>query len=146
MFLEELNKGESVAFVNLVKKLAMVDRVFAREERKLIKEYISELKLKNEDVKDMTLDVIMEQLKDSTDRIKTIIYFELVGLALVDGKYDEKEIDFLDEVAEKLNIVRSKKIAIANYFYNFKEIYNFSVIDSNSKIDLLKENAELLLS
>lgn len=146
MFLEELGKGESVAFINLVKKLAMIDKVFAREEKKLIKEYIKELELKDEDITEMTLKDIEEELKNSSNRIRTIIYFELVGLALIDGKYDEKEIDFLDEIAEKLSIARSKKIAIANYFYNFKEIYNFSVIDSNSKIDLLKENAESLFS
>ena len=145
MFLEELNIGEAEAFINLVKKLAMIDRVFAREEKKLLKDYKSELNLKAKDIKEMSLDDIKKELFYSSNRIKTIIYFELVGLALVDGKYDEKEIDFLDEVAEGLNIARSKKIAIANYFYNFKEIYNFSVIDSDSKIDLLKEQAELLL-
>ena len=145
MFLEELKIGEAAAFVNLVEKLAMIDKVFAKEEKKLIKEYKAELNLKDEDLKNMTLDEIEAALDGASDRIKTIIYFELVGLALVDGKYDEKEIDFLDEVAEKLKVARSKKIAIANYFYNFKEICNFSVIDSNSKIDLLKEQAELLL-
>ena len=145
MFLEELNIGEAAAFINFVKKLAMVDKVFAKEEKKLLKDYEEELNIKDEDIKEMSLDDIQKELSYSSDRIKTIIYFELVGLALVDGKYDEKEIDFLDDVAEKLTVARSKKIAIANYFYNFKEICNFSVIDSDSKIDLLKEQAELLL-
>lgn len=145
MFLEELNRVEAVTFINLVKKLAMVDKVFAKEEKQLLKDYQKELKIKEEDLRDMSLDDIEAELRNSSDRIKMIIYFELVGLALVDGKYDEKEIDFLDDVAEKLTIARSKKIAVANYFYNFKEVCNFAVIDSSSKIDLLREQAELLL-
>ncbi|MCR4944819.1 MAG: TerB family tellurite resistance protein [Clostridium sp.] len=146
MFLEELNKSESVAFVNLIKELAMVDKVFAREEKKLIKEYKEELKLSDDEIKEMDMNEIVSELQSSSKRIKLIIYFELVGLSLADGKYDEREIDFLDEIAEKFDVSRAKKIAIANYFYNFKEIYKFSVVDSKSKIDLLREDVELLLS
>ena len=35
------------------------------------------------------------------NRSKEIIYFELVGLALIDGEYEEKEVEFLEEVGSK---------------------------------------------
>lgn len=146
MFLEELNKNESLAFISLVEELAKVDKVFAKEEKKIIKEYKEELNISDEELKEMSMDEIVSELEGSSKRIKLIIYFELVGLSLADGKYDERESDFLDEIAEKFNVTRDKKIAIANYFYNFKEIYKFSVVDSKSKIDLLREDVELLLS
>jgi tellurite resistance protein len=94
----------------------------------------------------MNFQEIVEELKTSTNRTKLIVYFELVGLALVDGNYGDKEIDFLDKIAIALDIRRDKKIAFANYFFNFKEVYDFSVVEAESKIQLLKEEAELLLA
>ena len=145
MFLTELNKEEASAFLSLVTQFAKVDETFAKEEKKLINDYLGELNLKEEDIKDLSYEEIINVLKKSKNRIKSIVYFELVGLALVDGEYGDKEIDFLDKIAVSLDIRRDKKIAFANYFFNFKEIYDFSVVEAESKIELLKEEAEALL-
>ena len=145
MFLNELSTKESSAFLSLVTQFAKVDNTFAKEEKRLIQEYLEELNLKEDDIKNLNYDDIMQILKSSTNRIKSIVYFELVGLALVDGEYGDKEIDFLDKIAISLDIRRDKKIAFANYFFNFKEIYDFSVVEAESKIELLKEEAEALL-
>ena len=145
MFLNELNNNEAKAFVNLITMFANIDEVFAKEERKLINEYVEELSIDVNSVGAMDYKESIEILKEISNRKKSIIYFELVGLALVDGEYGEKEVDFLDKIAYDLDIPRYKKIAFANYFVNFKEIYNFSVVEYNSKIELLKEQAEALL-
>ncbi|MDS0524066.1 hypothetical protein NNC19_00160 [Clostridium sp. SHJSY1] len=146
MFLNELKENEAKAFINLVNKFANIDEVFAKEEKELIEDYLEELNLDKNSINSMELEDIMKELKNSSNRTKSIVYFELVGLALVDGEYGEKEVDFLDEIAVNLDIRRAKKIAFANYFYNFKEVYDFSVVEAESKIQLLKEEAELLLS
>jgi len=138
MFLTELNKEEASAFLSLVTQFAKVDETFAND-------YLDELNLKEKDIKDLSYEEIINVLKKSKNRIKSIVYFELVGLALVDGEYGDKEIDFLDKIAVSLDIRRDKKIAFANYFFNFKEIYDFSVVEAESKIELLKEEAEALL-
>ena len=145
MFLTELNTEESSAFLSLVTQFAKVDETIAKEEKRLINDYLDELNLKEEDIKDLSYEEIINVLKKSKNRIKSIVYFELVGLALVDGEYGDKEIDFLDKIAVSLDIRRDKKIAFANYFFNFKEIYDFSVVEAESKIELLKEEAEALL-
>ena len=145
MFLTELNKEEASAFLSLVTQFAKVDETFAKEEKRLIDDYLDELNLKEEDIKNLSYEEIINVLKKSKNRIKSIVYFELVGLALVDGEYGDKEIDFLDKIAVSLDIRRDKKIAFANYFFNFKEIYDFSVVEAESKIELLKEEAEALL-
>lgn len=145
MFLNELNKNESIAFINLVKQFANVDNVFAKEEKELIEDYLEELNLKIEDIKELDYEGIINILKQSSTRAKSIIYFEMVGLALVDGEYEDREIDYLDKIAFDLDIRRDRKIAFANYFYNFKEIYDFSVVEADNKIELLKEQAEALL-
>lgn len=145
MFLSELKKDEAVGFINLVNQFARVDEVFAKEEKKLIEEYLEELNLTEGEVSNLNYDEVIDVLRNSTNRVKSIVYFELVGLALVDGEYGDKEIDFLDKIAVSLDIRRDKKIAFANYFFNFKEIYDFSVVEADNKIQLLKEEAEALL-
>jgi tellurite resistance protein len=146
MFLNELTKNEGIAFMQLVKGLANSDEVFAKEEKKLYSEYIEELNLNESEIPEIKSDAIYENLKSSSERCKNIIYFELIGLALIDGEYDEKEVAFLEEVGEKLEIKRNKRISFANYFYNFVDVYGFSVVEAESKIALLKEQAEKLLA
>lgn len=146
MFLDELKKDESIAFITLVQELANIDKTFSNEEKELYIDYLEELNLKENEVEKMEMSAAFEILKESSVRCKEIIYFELVGLALIDGEYEEKEVEFLENIGDKLGIARSKKIAFANYFYNFIDIYNFSVVDSDSKIKLLREQAEKLIS
>ena len=146
MFLKELNNKEAIAFINLVNEFANIDHVLAREEKRLIKDYLKELNLDLSKIGAVSYDEALEILKNSKERIKRIVYFELVGLALVDGNYGEVEVDYLDKIANDLDINRSQKIAFANYFYNFKDIHDFSVIETESKeLENLKRQAEALL-
>lgn len=145
MFLNELDNYQAVAFVNIVNEFAKIDNILAKEEKYLVNDYLEELKLTQEEIGSLNHYEAMEVFVKSSERIKSIVYFELVGLALVDGKYEDEEVDFLDEIAKKLEISRAKRIAFANYFFNFTEIYKFSVIDAESKIKLLREEAEKLL-
>lgn len=146
MFLNELNKNEGIAFMQLVKYLANSDNTFAKEEKALYNDYLVELGLEEGEIGDENLSFIYEKLKESSQRNKNLIYFELIGLALIDGEYEENEVKLLEEIGERLEIKRSKRIAFANYFYNFVDVYEFSVVDADSKIDLLKEQAEKLLA
>jgi len=146
MFLNELSKNEGISFMQLVKGLINSDNTFAKEEKNLYTDYLEELNIKETEISDLNLNSIYENLKSSSERSKNIIYFELIGLALIDGEYDEKEVEFLEEIAVKLEIKRNKRISFANYFYNFVDVYDFSVVDAESKITLLKEQAEKLLA
>ena len=147
MFLNELSKNEGIAFMQLVKSLANSDNTFAKEEKNLYSDYLQELDIKENEVPgDSDLNSIYSTLKDSTERNRNIIYFELIGLALIDGEYDENEVKLLEEIGEHLEIKRNKRISFANYFQNFVDVYGFSVVDAESKIELLKEEAEKLLA
>ena len=46
MFLTELNTEEASAFLSLVTQFAKVDETFAKEEKRLIADYLDELSLK----------------------------------------------------------------------------------------------------
>ena len=146
MFLKEFNKEEAKAFINLVNQFANIDDNFVKEEEKLIKEYKNELNLEEDYELILAYDEVISILRRSSERIKKIVYFELVGLALIDGNYEDIEVDFLDKIAIDLDINRSIKIEFANFFYNFKEISELSLAEIKAKdIDNLEETARALL-
>ena len=45
----------------------------------------------------MEVDDAKKVLVEASERVKNIVYFELLGLALVDGEYENTEIDFLED-------------------------------------------------
>ena len=94
----------------------------------------------------MEYDDIIKKLNNSSDKSKLIIYFELVGLALVDGDYENEEVDFLEKIAYEFKISRAKRFAIANYFYNFTDIYKFTTVDADNNIELLREQAKAIIN
>ncbi|CUO90043.1 MAG: hypothetical protein KIB43_05705 [Clostridium baratii] len=146
MFLKEFNKEEAKAFINLVNQFANIDDNFVKEEEKLIKEYKNELNIEEDYDLVLTYDDVISILRRSPERIKKIVYFELVGLALIDGNYEDIEVDFLDKIAIDLDINRSIKIEFANFFYNFKEVSELSLAEIRAKdIDNLEEKARALL-
>lgn len=146
MFLNELSKKEAMAFINLVKEFANIDEIFAKEEKGLIEEYTKELALESENIKTFSMAEIEEVLKDSTERAKKIIYFELVGLALVDGEFEHKEKVFLNNLAYSFNIGLSRRLEFIDFFRHVKSVYDFTVVNYDNKIELLKEHAERLLA
>ena len=146
MFLNELNKKEANAFVNLVEKLSKVDKVYSECEKELISNYIEELYLPTEGREVLTVESAVKELNDSTHRIKNIIYFELLGVALLDGLYEEKELEFLNKLAVSFNISKEKQNAYEGYFKKVKFTYDITVSDSEAKIKEIEILAEKLLA
>jgi len=145
MFLKELNKNDAMAFIGLVENLAKVDEVYADVEKVLIKDYIEELSLSTEVREEVSFDVAIKKLEGATERAKNIIYFELVGLALVDGSYEDKELVFLNDVACLFNISKEKQVAYVDYFKKVTEMFDITVVDSEGKIKELEAMAMELL-
>lgn len=121
MFLKELNKEQGLAFVNLVTEFALADENIKKEEEELIRIYIKELDLQEEELGNLSYEESIEIIKNSSEKVKNIVYFELVRIGLVDEDCDIEEVDFLEKISKDLNISRAKKIQVANCFYNFSE-------------------------
>ena len=121
MFLKELNKEQGLAFINLVTEFALADENIKKEEEDLIRTYMKELDLEEEELGNLSYKESIETIKNSSEKVKNIVYFELVRIGLVDEDCDIEEVDFLEKISKDLNISRAKKIQVANCFYNFSE-------------------------
>ena len=59
----------------------------------------------------MEVDDAKKVLVEASERVKNIVYFELLGLALVDGEYENTEIDFLEDLSNAFGIDRASKFS-----------------------------------
>ena len=134
MLLFELSKEESKAFMRIVLEFVSIDNKVNREEKNIVAKYLSKLNLSREEANNLTVEEAKEILKNSEDKIKKMIYFDLLGVALIDGDYETSEIDFLDEIANQFNISRANKIAFANYYYKLDNMKDKSEEEINEKL------------
>ena len=126
MLLFELNKDEARAFMRVVYEFISIDNKVKREEKSIIDKYTSKLNVNKEDIEGFSHKEAIDVLDKSEEKIKKMVYFELLGIALIDGDYENSEVDFLEEVAEKFNISRALKIALANYYFDIDNMQNKS--------------------
>lgn len=145
MFLQELNKKEGNAFINLVKNLAVIDQNFGNEEANLIKEYIDEIGLCSKCIETLNKEEALKILSESSNRIKNIVYFEILGLALVDGDFSEKEVEFVDSVAKYFGIKEEKVKEFLAFFRDVNFMYEVTYSDHEEKILELERMAKNLI-
>lgn len=145
MFLKELNKKEAAAFVSLIENLSKADNVYAECEKALIDSYVEELSLDSKDRITLPFEASVKELNEASSRIKNIIYFELVGVALLDGAYEEQEIKFLNKLAGSFNISSDKQTAYVDYFKKVKNAYDNDIVDAETKIAVLEASALKLI-
>lgn len=93
MYLGGLNSTEKKMFLGLVVEMAMVDGVYSEEEKAIIYAYCQEMQVEFEkEYEKQSVDEILSFIKVNSSCItKKIFVFELVGVALTDGTYDERE-------------------------------------------------------
>ncbi len=135
MFLNELNKEISTAYINLLIEFALVDDKVEKKERELIERALKEMSMENLELEDISHEETIQILKDSGERIINIVFFELMRVALADAEYEMSEVRFLDDLAEELNISRVKRFQMADYFFNHTE-YDESDLESQEAAKL----------
>ena len=121
MYLKLLNDQEKKAFLELACDLSAVDGNFEQAESLMISEYCNEMDISFEECStngDIT--VLLNKLNETLDgKSKKIILFELLGLALCDNMFDNKERDFIYSIAENFgidkNIVNAFEDVISKY-------------------------------
>lgn len=128
MYLGLLKAREKELFIELAKHLVLVDGENSKEEQQMISNYCKEMRISyvKESNEVTGEEIITELAQISTIQSKKIISFELLGLALVDGRYDEKEQEMLQKMNEYFGIAddfgRKCEELITGYIKFQKEI------------------------
>lgn len=123
MFLKELKLEQNEAFFQVVKSFAFVNNKVPKKKKVMLDQFMNEMMLSKEVINEISLDQALSIIKSSDEKVKNIVYFNVMRAGLIDEEYRKEEIDFLEKLENELQISHSKKIAFANYFYKFSE-YN----------------------
>ena len=122
MFLKELNKDEAIAFTNLMSEFVLADEEVGKGEAALMERLYNEIGFPEEELVAVSFEDAINTIRSSSDRIKNIVYFELIKIGLADGEYNLDEVDFLQALGDNLEIPRSKRIAFSNYYYKYSDV------------------------
>lgn len=123
MFLNELSAAEKENFMSLAVNAAKSNDELADEEYLMLQEYCREMGLPYFDASTVKpLDEIVDTFKKSSSKVKKIVVFELLGLLVVDGDFDNKERAFFKEFYEKLGVSEETVIELNNLLDEYSNL------------------------
>lgn len=133
MFLNQLNLEESKAFFEIARNFMLVNKRLLKKKKVALVGILNQINLKEEDTKEISLESALHTIKNSNERVKNIVYFNIMRAGLIDEEYRKEEIAFLENLEVELNIFKSKKIEFANYFYKFSKYEYKDTLDAEEE-------------
>lgn len=102
MFLNTLKREQKNWFMDLAYLVAISDGEYSNQEKSLMDSYVSEMGIvwdRNEVTG--TVETIIEKFrKNCNEKEKKIIVFEIIGLTMSDGHYDDDERKIVSEICK----------------------------------------------
>lgn len=106
MYLSLLGKEEKDSFLRLAYEVALIDGDYGVEEQQMIDVYCNEMQISSSSLdKEASISTIIDFIaKESDIKNKKIMIFEIIGLAMSDSNYDNKEKEFIYELINKFTL------------------------------------------
>lgn len=123
MFLHVMSDEEKGKFLEMVYKIANIDGEFAEEEQEIINSYKSETGVSVIPDTD-NIDGLISYFSGTSDTLKKIILFEIVGLINADDKIEKEEKLILDKLTEKFGLSEGNIEKIKSVAEKLKEVYD----------------------
>lgn len=124
MFLHLLNNEQRELFLDLAIKATEANGVVEIEEKNMLKAFSLEMQIPFRYTTKKTTDEILSRLSDiTTEKEKKILAFELIGILLADGIYDEEEKTFMIQISERANISMDVIEKMINVLDEYRNIY-----------------------
>lgn len=96
MYLSRLSSQMKFAFLELELYLSKTDGKLSNDEKQLINAHCNEMRIDhNYYQNDMSLEEVIEMIKDASTEEQRIIYFEIVQLVMADNLYHQNEREFM---------------------------------------------------
>lgn len=133
MYLTLLNYEQKKVFLGLAYNISNIDGDFSESEQQMIESYCVEMDIEYSDSdakKD--LETLLSNINSIFDN-KTIkiVLFELVGIAMVDNKFDNSEREFLKKIFDLFEVDReflNKAESLINSYIEVQNNINSLVI------------------
>lgn len=103
MYLAVLPQKAKENFLNLALYVANADNQFSAEEQNMLNAFAGEMNISYQPVT-MPLEEILSRFSDLSLSEKKIVFFELMGLAVVDNHLAKEEKEILERTLTALNL------------------------------------------
>ena len=101
MYLSSLGEREKQLFLELVRHAVLLDGDVADSESQALDSYVHECELSSYKPLELHINQVVDELSNSSHRVKSIILLELWCLLYCDKAIKEKEEIFMSEMANK---------------------------------------------
>ena len=123
MFANVMDQSEKEKFLELIHKIAQCDEEYSEEEEELLNNYKIELGI--QDVKDTdTLEGLVEFFAGKTTELKKIVFFELYGMIMADGKIASKESELIEMIEKAFGLSEGQYTDIISVADELRNVYD----------------------
>jgi hypothetical protein len=123
MFLTELKKEEKEAFLELASLIAKIDGNHSIFEHSILKEYRTELELKDYVIKGLAIEEILNVF--TTERSKNIVLTEILRLVFSDGVYHDYEKESVRFIKNHFGFAANEYESMKDWVAKIKELANY---------------------
>lgn len=123
MFANVMNQAEKEKFLELIYKIAQCDDEYSDEEEELLNNYKIELGIQKVNNTD-TLEGLVKFFAGKTQELKRIIFFELYGMIVADGKIESKEGELIEMIENSFDLPKSQYEEIISVADDLSRVYD----------------------
>jgi uncharacterized tellurite resistance protein B-like protein len=118
-----MNVEEKKNFLELVYKIANCDGEFSDDEEELVNSYKMELGIS--DIPDTkSIDELIALFADKAIQLKKIVFFELYGMIMADGKVVDAETEILNNLKNQLSLGEEFYAELVNAATELQKAYD----------------------
>ena len=120
-------------FLQLAVVAAKANGKFDETEQEMLIKFANEMNIEPKSESDKSFDELVDELaKISSKKEKKIILFEAIGILNSDGEFDEKEAEYLANVAKKFDISKEDleyMMSLVSYYVELFDEIVYTVVD-----------------
>ena len=125
MYLSRLSSQMKFAFLELELHLSKTDGQLSYDEKHVIDQHCDEMRIDNNYYQnEMSLEEVIDLIKNAPKEEQKIIYLEMVQLVMADNIYHENERTFMKELEAILGIHQDKVQEVFDIISSYRHLMN----------------------